>query len=470
VSAVIHASHLPAGLDVAGRAAVIEGDGVSAHAAPMSADLADAVCRRLLDRQRALQDVPVARVIAAIDATARRLCDHGEPARSLVLRGLQAFSGYTPAMAEHVLDRVSLDWTHGPLHELVAAELGGAAAVEGFAGHGRGRRVRAVAPPLGLHVFAGNVPGVSVTSIVRALLVRSAVFGKSAAGEPILAPTFARLLAEVDPVVGDCVAVTYWTGGSADIEAAVLRHAGLVVHYGGAEAIASLRSRAAADTVFVEHGPRISFALIDYARLGNEDGDGGTIDAAAADLARAVALFDQQGCVSPQTAYVLGEPSAAQAFAARVAAHLDTIADVLPRGRLDAAEAAAIRELRTSAEFRAINGADVHLWTGSSLGYTVVAEPDPSFGGSCLNRTLIVRNSPTLEALLDHVRPFGRFLQTVGIAGFAGDRRADVAARLGAVGATRITAISAMPWPPVTWHHDGRGPLRELVRWIDLED
>jgi hypothetical protein len=305
---------------------------------------------------------------------------------------------------------------------------------------------------------------------VRALLVRSAVFGKSAAGEPILAPTFARLLAEVDPVVGDCVAVTYWTGGSADIEAAVLRHAGLVVHYGGAEAIASLRSRAAADTVFVEHGPRISFALIDYARLGNEDGDGGTIDAAAADLARAVALFDQQGCVSPQTAYVLGEPSAAQAFAARVAAHLDTIADVLPRGRLDAAEAAAIRELRTSAEFRAINGADVHLWTGSSLGYTVVAEPDPSFGGSCLNRTLIVRNSPTLEALLDHVRPFGRFLQTVGIAGFAGDRRADVAARLGAVGATRITAISAMPWPPVTWHHDGRGPLRELVRWIDLED
>jgi hypothetical protein len=469
VSDRLDATHLPGVLNATARVAAIARDGVSACAVPMSGDLAGAVCRRLLDGQRALHDVPVARVITAIDATARRLCDPAEPARRQVLRGLQAFSGYSSAMAEHVLDRVSQDWTRQALHDLVTAELGSAAAVEGFATDARGRRVRAVAPPLGLHVFAGNVPGVSVTSIVRALLVRSAVFGKSAAGEPILAAAFARLLAEVDPVVGNCVAVTYWTGGSADIEAAVLRHAGLVVHYGGAEAIGSLRDRAEG-VLFVEHGPRISFAIIDYAQLSQADSDGSAIDAAAADLASAVALFDQQGCVSPQTAYVLGGAAAAREFAARVAAHLDVISSVLPRGRLDAAEATAIRELRTSAEFRAINGADVHLWTASGMAYTVIAEPDPTFGGTCLNRTLTMRHTPTIDALLDHVRPFARFLQTVGLAGFSADRRAAVAASLGAIGATRITSIAAMPWPPVTWHHDGRGPLRELVRWIDLED
>jgi hypothetical protein len=26
-----------------------------------------------------------------------------------------------------------------------------------------------------------------------------------------------------------------------------------------------------------------------------------------------------------------------------------------------------------------------------------------------------------------------------------------------------------MPWPPPEWHHDGASPLRELVRWVDLE-
>jgi hypothetical protein len=26
-----------------------------------------------------------------------------------------------------------------------------------------------------------------------------------------------------------------------------------------------------------------------------------------------------------------------------------------------------------------------------------------------------------------------------------------------------------MPWLPVAGHHDGRGPLSELVRWVDLE-
>jgi hypothetical protein len=470
VSTAIDASYLPGVLDAAERTAAVQRDGVSAHAVPMSADLASAVCRRLLAGQRALQDVPVARVIAAIDATARRLRDPAEPARHQVLRGLQAFSGYSLPMAEHVLDRVSQDWSRQSLHDLVAAEFGSAAAVEGFATDGRGRRVRAVAPALGLHVFAGNVPGVNVTSIVRALLVRSAVFGKSAAGEPVLAPAFARLLADVDPAVGDCVAVTYWAGGRADVEAAVLRHAGLVVHYGGAAAIASLRERAADGALFVEHGPRISFAIIDHASLSEQDHDGAALDAAATALASAVALFDQQGCVSPQVAYVLGGAAAARAFAARVAAHLDAISAVLPRGRLDAAEAAAIRDLRTSAEFRAINGADVHLWTGSGMAYTVIAEPDPSFGGTCLNRTLTIRHTPTIEALLEHVRPFGRFLQTVGLAGFTPDRRADVAARLGAIGVTRISSVAAMPWPPVMWHHDGRGPLRELVRWVDLED
>ena len=37
----------------------------------------------------------------------------------------------------------------------------------------------------------------------------------------------------------------YWQGGDSALEAAAMRHAGLVVHYGGAASIASLRSRAA---------------------------------------------------------------------------------------------------------------------------------------------------------------------------------------------------------------------------------
>jgi hypothetical protein len=32
-----------------------------------------------------------------------------------------------------------------------------------------------------------------------------------------------------------------------------------------------------------------------------------------------------------------------------------------------------------------------------------------------------------------------------------------------------VTGLPEMPWPPATWRHDGRDPLRELVSWTDLE-
>lgn len=461
----IDAFHLPTGVPTDRLTLIAGHDGVSAHAPVHSAADLDGVCTALLEARRGLVQMPVARVIAAIDAAARALRDPAEPARREALLGLTALTGYSPAMATHVLDRFSEDWLADALERLVTQELGGAAAVESFIERSDGSRSRAVAAPLGFHVFSGNVPGVNVTSIVRALLVRSAVLGKCATGEPVLTPVFARLLARMDPAVGACVAATWWPGGDTALEHAVLARAGLVVHYGSADSIASLRARAPADTRFVEHGPRMSFAII------APDGlqEAGALQTAATALARAVAVFDQQGCVSPQLAYVIGSPAAGRAFAAAVAAALDELATSLPRGRLGPAEAAAVRDLRTRAEFRSIAGDDVELWAGANLGYSVIFGSDPAFEGTCLNRTLLVRSIPSLDDILEQVRPFGRFLQTVGVAGLLPQDLVSAAARLGEAGASRVVPLSAMPWPPPTWHHDGRGPLSELVRWVDLE-
>jgi hypothetical protein len=454
----IDAFHLPG--VTADTHVVAEQDGVRAVAPDLDPAALGQLCDRLIDAARRLKQLPVARIIAAIDAAARRLRDESSPVRDDVLRGLAAFTGYSPDMTRAVLDRMSEDWLAPALHRLVDAELGGADAIEGFVDRADGVRSRAVAPALGFHVFAGNVPGVSVTSIVRALIVRSAVFGKSARDEPVLAPAFARLLAAVDPEVGACVAVTCWEGGDVAREAAVLSRARLVVHYGGADAIASLRARADDGTLFIEHGPRLSFMLL--------DADAAHDATTARDAADAVAMFDQQGCVSPQIAWVVGSATDARAFAAATADALRSRADSLPRGRISAAEAAAVREARTRAEFRAIAGDDVLLWEGDDLAWTVILDPDSSFSGSRLNRTLIVRRAASVHDVIDLAAPHARYLQSVGVAGFEHDTLT-IAAALAEIGVTRVTPISAMPWPPVTWHHDGRGPLRELVRWVDVE-
>ena len=40
---------------------------------------------------------------------------------------------------------------------------------------------------------------------------------------------------------------------------------------------------------------------------------------------------------------------------------------------------------------------------------------------------------------------------------------------LARLGASRVVPISQIPWPRPWWHHDGSGPLLDLVRWTDLE-
>jgi hypothetical protein len=454
--------HLP--LHDVARADPIARGAVRVHVPRLVPADIDAICDRLLDAQRHLETLTTADIIAAIDAAARMLRDPAEPERAAVLHSLRDVSGLSDAMAAHVLDRMAEDWLAPALQQLVGAELGDASALDGFT-HRAGRRVRAVAPRLGFHVFSGNVPGVSVTSIVRSLLVRTAVLGKSAAAEPALAPAFARLLARVSPRVGACVAIAWWPGGDERLEQAALGRAGIVVHYGGADAIASLRARAHAHVTFVEHGPRISFAVIHAAALREP----ARLRQCARDTAAAVALFDQQGCVSPQLAYVIGSADDARALAEAVAAALDDVQRSLPRGALDAGEAAAIREARTRAEFGAIRGDSRDLWGPDSLDYSVILSDDVAFEGSCLNRTLVVKAAPDIDAVLDAARPFAHLLQTVGLAGFDDAHRDAIALLLARVGVTRIAAIADMPWPPPDWHHDGRGPLTELIRWVDLD-
>jgi hypothetical protein len=40
---------------------------------------------------------------------------------------------------------------------------------------------------------------------------------------------------------------------------------------------------------------------------------------------------------------------------------------------------------------------------------------------------------------------------------------------LGRCGVDRICAVGQMPDPAPGWHHDGRGSLSALVRWVDIE-
>ncbi|MDB4950325.1 MAG: acyl-CoA reductase LuxC [Gemmatimonadetes bacterium] len=417
-------------------------------------------------RDEHLAERPVAEIVAVIDRVAARLLDPADPLRRTAEHALPPVTSYSPPMVRRVLDRMAADWRTGPLRALLRAEFGDPRVLDGFRprAHGGGEE-RAYGPRLTAHVFSGNVPGVAVTSLVRALLVKSASLGKTAVGEPLLAALFARGVAEEDAGLGACLAVTYWAGGDEDLERAALASADAVIVYGGAEAVDAVRARTPAGARFLGYGSRLSFGAVARENLSAD-----AAREAAAACALDASTFDQQGCVSPHVFYVEegGEASPAEWARMLAAAMAETEAE-LPRGTLSPRESSAIRQLRGEAEFAGLGGSGVELHASpEGTAWTVVYDPSPAFAASCLNRVVRVKPVADLADVPALVRPYAHLLQTVGVAGPVSRRRA-LAEELGRMGASRVVPMGAMAWPPGTWHHDGHPPLRDLVRWCDLE-
>lgn len=387
--------------------------------------------------REAILTLPMGEIVSAIDAAAGLL---GQDTRARDLVG--AATGYSRETVEEIFDHMVRDWSRPSLETLLEAELGGDA--------------RPIGPRLAFHVFSGNVPGVAVTSIVRSLLVRAATLGKTASGEPVMAVLFARALQQAAPAIAETLAVTYWPGGNAAMEEAALRAADTVVVYGGAETVRQISARAPAGTNLVVHGPRLSIGLV---------GKAAGLDVAGP-IARAVAAYDQQGCVSPHVVYVeMGGMVDARELARAISAELGVLAASIPRRDIDTAEAIAIRDARTRAEFRE----NAEVFGPRETTYTVIYDEDDALIASCLNRTLYVKPIEDARALQHILAPHKRVMQSVAVAGFTRERIDAIAPLLGDVGVTRITTFEKLPWPSMTWHHDGRGPLRELLLWQDID-
>ena len=415
-------------------------------------------------RKRELVGRGVHEVVKVIDRVAARFLDPADPLHREAMELLPLSSGLSVPMARLVLEGMARDWTEGRLRSLLAIELGDPRVLDDLRPARGGGATRAIGYPLTLHIAAGTVPGVSVTSLIRGLLVKSAVLLKPGLGDIVLPVLFARALEREDSGIGSALAVLYWPGGSGDIEDPLLSNADLVIAYGSDDTIQSWRTRMPATTPLVAYPHRVGFAMIGREKLTAEG-----VEALSAEMARAVATFDQRGCVSPHLVYVEeGGAVSPEAWAGHLVAAFDLLEGELPMGTPTAKEASAVHQLRGAAEIEAAAGRGVKVHSGAGLSWTVIYDPDPAFEASCLGRTLRVKPVKELAAVPRLVAPVARHLQSVGMEVATG-RRAALAAPLFELGVTRAASLRTLPWPPPWWHHDGSGPLRVLLRWSDLE-
>ncbi len=422
------------------------------------------LCDHLVEGGARLHERRTDSLVASLGRAGARFLDPADPIRKEALDLLPAAAGLSTAMAREVLDGMARDWTADRLARLVRAQFPDPAVLDGFRPGPGGSRVRAFGHRLIVQLGAGNVAGVSVGGVVRALLARSPVLLKPGLHDAVLPVLYARALADCDPELAAALAVLYWPGGADTVEAEVLPRAGLVVVYGGTDTVAAVRGRLPAATPLVAYSHRVGVALV-----GREALAAGQAARTALDAARAVAAFDQRGCVSPHLFWVEeGGALTPAEWAARLAAAMAALEQDLPAGPAAPDIASRVQQLRGTWELKQAAGDGTRVFRPAGAEWTVAYDPDPAFSPSCLGRFAWVKPVPDLErvaGLLAGLRPF---LQTAGLCG-AGTRAASLAEQLGRAGVTRVATLRRMAWPPAWWHHDGGDPLRALVRWVDWE-
>ena len=322
------------------------------------------------------------------------------------------------------------------------------------------------APEFQVHIAAGNIPNPTLMSMVFGLLTRSAQFVKCASGASFLPRLFAHSLYEADPKLGACLEVAEWRGGHAALENTLFAEADCVTATGSDETLAAIRSQLPVRTRFLGYGQRVSFGFV-----AGEELYGSSAKKIVARAADDVVAWNQLGCLSPHVIYVqLGGEVFPEHFAQLLADELEKREVSEPRGELSAEHAAAIAARRGIYEVRAAHSPETtqHWCSQNSTAWTVVYEADARFQMSCLNRFIYVKAVADLTAALRGADDLRGKVSTVGIA-VPEDKASEIATQLARWGATRICPLGQMQNPPLTWRHDGRPTLGDLVTWTDFE-
>ncbi|HUA39207.1 MAG TPA: acyl-CoA reductase [Candidatus Sulfopaludibacter sp.] len=320
-------------------------------------------------------------------------------------------------------------------------------------------------PEFLVHIAAGNIPNPTWAGVALGLLARSAQLVKCASGSAFLPRLFAHSLYEADPKLGACLEIAEWRGGSVALEEVLFGEADCVTATGSDEALAAVRSRLPVKTRFLGYGHRVSFGFVTREVL-TRSGASRIVARAADD----VVAWNQLGCLSPHVIYAQpgGEVPPDQ-FAELLAEELERREQTEPRGELPTLHAAAIASRRAIYEVRAAHSPETQMWhSRETTAWTVVFEADPRFQVSCLNRFIYVKPVKDLTELLQHVEVVRGMVSTVGIAA-AEHQTEELAVQLARWGVTRVCPLGRMQNPPLTWRHDGRPTLGDLVTWAEWE-
>ena len=435
--------------------------------------LSDVINQILTAQEQHLSRQSTEAILKIIDAAVARWLKPEDPMRRTAEAALPGITGLSPAMVRLGVTRLMEGFRRNALTRILDQELGDLRMLDGFQDQDEGSRrlIQAMGPRMTTTILAGNIPGLGASELIASLLVKSSCLVKVSSDEPLLTALFARTLVEIEPRLAHCLAVVWWPGGkpeSKSIEEIAFGRSELVIAAGSDEAVTAVhlavgRSRPALPRL-IGYGHRVSLGLIGREALDD-------LKTVARNAALDVAMYDQQGCLSPHLFYVeTGGSRFPRQFAKSLGQELARLEKELPRGPVDTATSARLHQIRSVAEIKQADGEEEVIVFGSEIGtlWTVIYEADPTFILSPLYRTVRVKPIDDLMHVIPRLEAWRPYLQAAGIAA-PESRLRPLAEALGRAGVNRICPVGRMQQPPAGWPQDGRRFIADRVRWVDLE-
>lgn len=299
-----------------------------------------------------------------------------------------------------------------------------------------------------LVMLPGNVIGPAIACSYCAAAAGARAILKSPGAERALAPIVERQFERLGAPLAGTVNARYWKGGDSPLETEILAEVRRVIVFGDDETVEAVRRKAGTAGV-VGYGDAFSIGFVPHGVPLGEAGRSAALD---------VAMFDQRGCMSPQTVYVEGDEARALQFARLLAGVLERVSEELPRAAPEPNETAVaadvVRRLFVTALAPKTHGLDT-VMVGARRSKPDAGPPDYVVGvmpyaapfRAGFGRVVAVMPSSGAQAVSEAIAVFGERIDTIGIATSSGDelRVPDALLR---TRARRICCLGDMQRPP----------------------
>ncbi len=319
-----------------------------------------------------------------------------------------------------------------------------------------------------VHIIAGNVPVVGVSTVIRNAITRSDAIIKTPSNDPLTTAAVVRTMIDMDPdhPITRHVSVAYWKGGDTAIEEYLYdpRRVEKIIAWGGFAGIKHLTQYLQPGLDLITLDPKHSSTIIGPEAFA----DAAAIDAVARRLALDVGVLNQEGCVNARVVYVQsGTDDAGLEKANELGKRMFAALQELP-DHLSTPHKAFDPELKAELDALAFVEDEFKLYGGRrNEGAVIISQSDVAIDFARMLACRVANIVP-IDDIETAVRSVNSYTQTIGI--YPESLKAKLRDRLAFQGAQRLVSLGgAATLMQTPQPQDGIEPLRRSVKWITDE-